>query len=217
MKALKISVAVLAATVFTSCHCFNTASTAVSTTAYKGAKKQTTKLTEVQILDNYLEQQIADLNAIEGADVHMKDHKLDVTFDSGILFTTNKADLKPEAKTAIDQMIAVLKKYPGTKLTVEGHTDADGADDYNQTLSEKRATAVSSYVGSHGIDPSLLSAIGFGETKPVGDNATAEGKAKNRRVEVLLEVTKSYATKLVEASATNDCEDSNGFEFCFDH
>ena len=81
-------------------------------------------------------------------------------------------------------MIEILNRYPGAALTIEGHTDSVGADDFNMTLSQKRSDSVREYLIGKGIEASRLKAVGFGETKPVATNNTSLGKAKNRRVEL---------------------------------
>ena len=84
----------------------------------------------------------------------------------------------------LDAGIEVLKENSGVRVEVAGYTDSTGKDDYNQGLSERRANSVLGYLSSHGIESSRLSAVGFGEGNPVGDNATAGGRAQNRRVEL---------------------------------
>lgn len=79
----------------------------------------------------------------------------------------------------------MMTDHPDLKFCIEGHTDSDGADDGNQTLSEKRAEAVRKELIKLGIDSNRLTSKGWGETKPVADNNTAEGKAQNRRVEFI--------------------------------
>ena len=103
----------------------------------------------------------------------------------GIQFDVDKTDIKPESAKSLDE-IATLMKIDGTlKLDISGHTDNTGSVEHNQQLSEGRAKAVvDALVKNYGIDPSRLQAHGFGDTRPVADNATEAGKAKNRRVEL---------------------------------
>ncbi|RXR20802.1 OmpA family protein [Flavobacterium amnicola] len=103
-----------------------------------------------------------------------------------ILFDTNKATFQQRTYPVLEAMTAILKEYPGSNFSIEGHTDADGKDATNQTLSENRAAAVKDYLISQGIDSSRLTSKGFGETVPVASNKTKAGKALNRRVEVKL-------------------------------
>ncbi|HEY1040300.1 MAG TPA: OmpA family protein [Bacteroidia bacterium] len=103
---------------------------------------------------------------------------------SKIYFETNSAKLKLISNTQLDDLAEILKRNEGVNLSIEGHTDNVGEDDYNLTLSQKRTESVRDYLISKGISSSRLSAIGYGETRPVADNKTAKGKAKNRRVEL---------------------------------
>ncbi len=102
----------------------------------------------------------------------------------GINFDFDRAEIKPEFEGVLDAGVEALKENPGVRVQVAGYTDSVGTDEYNQGLSERRANAVRDYLASHGIDASRLSAVGFGESNPVADNATADGRAQNRRVEL---------------------------------
>jgi outer membrane protein OmpA-like peptidoglycan-associated protein len=104
-----------------------------------------------------------------------------------IQFETNKAVIKPESFELLDEITAAVKDASQIKkLSIEGHTDDVGADKYNLKLSEQRAASVKQYLVEHGIDAGRLASKGHGETKPVGDNKTEEGKEKNRRVEFII-------------------------------
>lgn len=107
-----------------------------------------------------------------------------VTVLDGILFDFNKAVIKPEGKTILDKDIALLKKDDKLNISVEGHCDIVGSDEYNQILSEKRAKVVYDYFLSQGIDAKRMATVGFGRKKPVAPNDTEANRAKNRRVEV---------------------------------
>ncbi len=102
---------------------------------------------------------------------------------NGIRFDTNKSTIKPESMGVINSILALMNEHPELKLSVEGHTDSDGENALNQTLSEKRSQAVVDQLVKMGIDSSRLSSKGWGESKPLGPNNTSEGKASNRRVE----------------------------------
>ena len=103
-----------------------------------------------------------------------------------IFFTTGKATLLAKSYTKLNDVVAILNENVNYKLQIDGHTDMVGDDAANQTLSEERAAAVRTYLVSKGIAESRLSSAGYGETKPIADNNTAAGKAKNRRVEMVL-------------------------------
>jgi len=103
----------------------------------------------------------------------------------GIHFDTGKSAILPESEDSLKQILALLNENAALKLRVEGHTDNQGTPAANQTLSEKRAQAVMGWLIANGIDAARLSAKGFGQTKPISDNSTDEGRAKNRRVELV--------------------------------
>ena len=102
-----------------------------------------------------------------------------------INFETGKSIIKPESQTIVEQIAQLLKENPTLKISVEGHTDNVGTPAANQTLSEGRAKAVMNALVTKGIDKTRLAAKGWGQTKPVSDNTTDDGKAKNRRVEIV--------------------------------
>ncbi|MES1258006.1 MAG: OmpA family protein [Acidobacteriota bacterium] len=105
---------------------------------------------------------------------------------SDVLFDTGKYTLRGGTKEKLAKVSGILLAHPGLRLEIEGHTDSVGAEDYNQTLSEHRAEAVRDYLVGQGISPDSVSAKGFGETKPVASNDTAEGRQRNRRVELVV-------------------------------
>ncbi len=103
-----------------------------------------------------------------------------------VLFATAKFDLRPEARERLAKLSGIVLAHPGLNLTVEGHTDNVGSDAFNQTLSEQRAQSVRQYLIDQGLDAGTITAQGFGKTMPVADNNTAEGRQKNRRVEIIV-------------------------------
>lgn len=102
-----------------------------------------------------------------------------------INFDTNKANIKPDSRLIIDQIVILLKENPGLKVSIEGHTDNTGTPARNKALSQERAQSVVTAITSMGIDMRRLSAVGWGQERPIADNRTEEGKAKNRRVEIV--------------------------------
>jgi len=102
-----------------------------------------------------------------------------------INFETGKADIKPESQKIIDQIVQMMKDNPDLKISIEGHTDNVGTPQSNQTLSENRARTVMNAIIAEGIDKSRLSSKGWGQTKPIADNNKEDGRAKNRRVELV--------------------------------
>lgn len=102
-----------------------------------------------------------------------------------INFDTGKATIRPESQSVVDQIVNLLKNNTDLKIQVQGHTDDVGEDEANMKLSEQRAQAVMNAIVSQGIENQRLTAAGFGEKKPIADNKTEDGRAKNRRVELV--------------------------------
>lgn len=103
-----------------------------------------------------------------------------------VLFATGKYDLQPNAREALAKFSGIVLAHPGLKLQVEGYTDSTGSDTFNQTLSENRANAVRAYLVGQGLDPTTISAVGYGKSNPVASNDTAQGRQQNRRVEIII-------------------------------
>lgn len=106
------------------------------------------------------------------------------TLLSNNIFAPDSSQLKPESLSQLDELVALLDKYPQAKANIIGYTDSSGAEGYNQVLSEKRAQAVATALTDRGINANRLTVIGKGEGDPIASNATPEGRAKNRRVEI---------------------------------
>jgi outer membrane protein OmpA-like peptidoglycan-associated protein len=139
------------------------------------------------IIGNQMDKQADKIEeAVPGAEVKRVGEGIQVVFDdkSGVNFAFNSADLTPEAKKNLDAIAEVFIEFPDTDLMVEGHTDSVGDENYNMKLSQRRADAVVNYLKSKGVAANRFSVKGFGETRPRFDNATKEGQAKNRRVEI---------------------------------
>jgi len=110
-----------------------------------------------------------------------------ITLSGSVLFASNKSELLPAAQNRLNQVADALLATKERKLTVEGHTDSQGSSGHNQELSQQRADAVRSYLISRGYEGDLIQAQGIGENRPVADNANAEGRANNRRVEIIVD------------------------------
>jgi OOP family OmpA-OmpF porin len=110
--------------------------------------------------------------------------KVAITIQAEALFDFDKSALKPDGKKSIDEAIAKMKTVDVEMVIATGHTDSIGTDAYNQKLSERRATTVKEYMVSQGIPAAKITTLGKGETQPVATNKTAEGRAKNRRVDI---------------------------------
>jgi outer membrane protein OmpA-like peptidoglycan-associated protein len=125
---------------------------------------------------------------IPGAQVERVDDGIVVTFDenSGVYFATNKYDINAKSQETLNKLTNIFKEYSDTNILVVGHTDNVGADDYNMTLSKNRANAVTSYLTGKGLSSGRFTTNWFGESQPKHDNSTAEGRAKNRRVNIAI-------------------------------
>ena len=110
--------------------------------------------------------------------------KVAITIQAEALFDFDKSVLKPDGKKSIDEAIVKMKNVDVEMVIATGHTDSVGTDAYNQKLSERRATTVKEYMVSQGIPAAKITTLGKGETQPVATNKTAEGRAKNRRVDI---------------------------------
>jgi outer membrane protein OmpA-like peptidoglycan-associated protein len=133
-------------------------------------------------------QAFADLARI--AEVKREARGTVITLPGGVLFASGKSTLLPSAEAKLTQVAnALVTSDPDSAMVVEGHTDSQGSEQFNQRLSEKRAQAVRSYLVSHGVAPDRISAQGLGEDNPIADNDSPEGRANNRRVEIVVQPT----------------------------
>jgi outer membrane protein OmpA-like peptidoglycan-associated protein len=105
----------------------------------------------------------------------------------GINFDSDSDHIKDESKSSLDNVVAMLRRKPSWKLSIEGHTDSTSIPQHNQELSERRAASVKKYLVAAGIDTSRLTTVGYGQDKPVASNDSPIGKAQNRRVELVKE------------------------------
>ncbi len=123
---------------------------------------------------------------VPSAKVERVEEGIVVEFSSAVLFGLNQANLTDASKSTLNDLIAILNKYPDTDVEIQGHTDNTGTEKYNQALSERRASVVSNYLSDQGIPLQRLTTIGCGLKNPKYPNKTADGRAKNRRVEFLI-------------------------------
>ena len=137
----------------------------------------------------YMDRQEAELRAeLEGTGVSVARIGDNVTLvmPGNVTFATNSSDLSPAFFDVLNSVAKVLAEYDKTIVEVAGHTDSTGSDAYNQTLSERRAASVASYLNGHGISSQRVITIGMGESRPVADNSTDSGRQANRRVEITM-------------------------------
>jgi outer membrane protein OmpA-like peptidoglycan-associated protein len=138
-------------------------------------------------IGHYMDKQADELEQdLANAKIERVGEGIKITFDSGILFDVDSATLKPAAQANLVQLAGTLQKYDETNILVEGHTDSDGSDSYNQALSERRADAVKSFLAAQSVAAGRMSSMGYGETVPIADNSSASGKSLNRRVELAI-------------------------------
>jgi outer membrane protein OmpA-like peptidoglycan-associated protein len=140
------------------------------------------------VVGNALDKQAAELRRDLDSDVGINNtgERLTVTMPQDILFAVDSFDIRPALRQDLFTVADSLQRYPDTRVQVVGHTDSDGAASYNQRLSERRADTVANVLLSGGVRSSRINAFGRGEDQPVASNLTAEGKAQNRRVEIVI-------------------------------
>lgn len=129
---------------------------------------------------------------LEGVEVERVGEGIVLTFDSAILFAVDRSDLSDSSKESLRKLAESLADYPNTNILIGGHTDATGSDSYNQALSERRAMAAAEFLAASGVKSDRLTIVGYGETQPVADNSTAEGRAQNRRVEIAITANEEF-------------------------
>jgi outer membrane protein OmpA-like peptidoglycan-associated protein len=129
---------------------------------------------------------------LDNADVERVGEGIKVTFDSGLLFDFDSSALRDEARQNLTEFAESMEEFEETKILVVGHTDAQGSEEYNQKLSDRRAESATSHLVDRGVDPSRLTSVGRGETEPVASNDTEEGRQQNRRVEVAIYASEEY-------------------------
>ena len=137
----------------------------------------------------YMDRQQAELRrdlAGSGIDVQRQGDNIVLNMPSDITFAVAQSDIQSQFYGPLDQIAETLRQYPQTVIDVVGHADSTGSDDYNQALSERRAASVASYLVSRGVLRDRLFAAGRGESQPIASNATEQGRAQNRRVEVVV-------------------------------
>lgn len=132
-----------------------------------------------------MDKQEQELRQIEGVEVtRPSEGEINVRLTNDILFDTNSSALRTASRTTLDELATNFREYPDNELIVEGHTDSTGTDQYNQQLSERRASSVADYLIDRGVSARNVTVYGYGEMRPKASNDTAEGRQLNRRVEI---------------------------------
>jgi outer membrane protein OmpA-like peptidoglycan-associated protein len=153
------------------------------------------------VIGNYMDDQAEEMQQdLEGATVTRVGEGIRITFDSGILFDVDSSTLRPVAQDNLTNLAGIFQKYEDTNILLEGHTDSDGSDEYNMNLSERRARSVANYLAQQGVDMRRMSVMWYGESQPIADNSTPEGKQENRRVEVAV-IANEELKRAAEAKA----------------
>lgn len=140
-------------------------------------------------IGNYMDRQEAVLRqSLEGTGVEVvrQDNNIILTMPDAITFDFGQAVVKPQFYGVLNNLANTLNQFPETRIQVAGHTDSVGSDSANLKLSQDRANSVRTYLAGAGVAPQRMQAVGYGETRPVADNATDYGRAQNRRVEITL-------------------------------
>ncbi len=144
----------------------------------------------IQSIGDEIEYNTMEIPAVKPGEF-FEEAELVIEYDPGtsfsftnLQFETAKADLKTVSYTHLKNLVEIMKRKKDLKIRIDGHTDSDGEENANQILSQKRAESVKNYLISQGIDANRISAKGKGESSPIADNATPQGKAKNRRTEI---------------------------------
>jgi outer membrane protein OmpA-like peptidoglycan-associated protein len=138
-------------------------------------------------IGNYMDKQAAEMEKdLEGARIERVGEGIKITFDSGLLFDVNKAELKQASRTNLTNLAEILNKYPDTEILIEGHADATGTEEWNLELSKLRAQSVSNYLAQKQVMETRFTTMGYGESQPIASNDTSAGRAQNRRVEVAI-------------------------------
>jgi outer membrane protein OmpA-like peptidoglycan-associated protein len=158
------------------------------------ASQQSGKMTAAQLAEAQKEKAAADQRAADAmaalanlAAVKDEPRGMVITLSGSVLFASGKSDLLPAARSRLDQVAEVLLTDRDRHLTIEGHTDSQGSEGYNMTLSQRRADAVRNYLIQRDYQSDRIKATGVGEGQPIADNDSAEGRANNRRVEIIID------------------------------
>ena len=159
------------------------------------------------IIGNRMDEQAKEIEQeIPGAEVERVGEGINVTFDesSGVYFDTEKYNINSKSQATLNKLADIFEEYPDSNILVEGHTDNTGSETYNLTLSKNRAQAVTNYLTSQGLSSGRFNTKWYGESQPKYDNSTAEGRAKNRRVELAI-----VANEEMKEEARRKAEEQN--------
>jgi outer membrane protein OmpA-like peptidoglycan-associated protein len=141
---------------------------------------------------------------LEDAEVERVGEGIKVTFDSGILFAFDSAEIQGQAEANLTEFANTMKDFEGSNILIVGHTDAKGPADYNQNLSEERARSAATFLIRQGLAGDRIETTGKGEAEPVATNETAAGRQQNRRVEVAIYASEEYRERVKERAQSGE-------------
>lgn len=158
------------------------------------------------LIGNYMDRQAREMqDVLARQDVlERRGEEIYLSLSSDILFTSGSAALQPGAEDKLREVAGVLQRYPRTTIEIVGHTDSVGNEDMNQTLSERRATSVRDSLTRFGVSPARIVTRGAGELRPLADNSTPEGRARNRRVDLTVRPDSGLAEEASQAPAGSE-------------
>ncbi len=153
------------------------------------------------IIGNQMDKQAEEIEKkVDGVGVERVGEGIFIEFNNAILFAFDRSDLSGDAEMNLGKLAKVLKEYPDTNIEIRGHTDSDGTEEYNQTLSEQRAVKVSDVLIQKGVDASRITVVGYGESLPKNENETIAGRSNNRRVEFLITANEKMKAESADKS-----------------
>lgn len=154
------------------------------------------------IIGHQMDQQAKEIDqSIPGAKVERVGEGIQVTFESGLLFDFDSDVIKPTAAANLQELARSLNKFGNSNVLIVGHTDSQGDDAYNMSLSQRRANSASAYLQSQGVPSTRISTSGRGEAEPVASNDTEVGRSQNRRVEVAIYASPEYREQVKKSSS----------------
>lgn len=149
------------------------------------------------LIGNYMDRQAREMDAVLARQdsLERRGDEIFMALSSDLVFTSGSARLQPGAEDKLQQVAGVLTRYPRTTIEVTGHTDSVGSEAFNQDLSERRAASVRDSLARYGVSPGRMVTHGAGELRPIADNSTREGRARNRRVDLNIRPDQSFAAE----------------------
>lgn len=155
------------------------------------------------IIGKQMDKQAEEIKQIPGAKVERVGEGINITFDSGVLFETNKSNVSVGSQTKLTELAGILNKYPNTFILIEGHTDSQGSNSSNKMLSKKRADAVADYLAGQNVKSSRMRIDWYGEEQPKVPNDSPTNMASNRRVEFAIYANQELVEQAQKQAGSN--------------